>query len=103
MLQSLSADRPLLHSQQRIALGKARIVEIAVFAQAFDYRFDGCPVRAPPFQQTLAKFGNRARLRREQPGRALKDALTRLVGIESRRWLDPFRSSSSPLSSLFRL
>jgi tRNA pseudouridine55 synthase len=83
----LSPDRPLLDAQRCIAVRQARVVKIAVFAQAFDYRFDGCPGRAPPLQQTLAEFGNRARLRRKQTGRALKDTLTRLVRAETRRFV----------------
>ena len=53
-LQSLSADRSLLHAQRRKAVRELCVIEIAVLAQTFDHCFDGRFGRASTFEQTFS-------------------------------------------------
>ena len=86
-LQSLSANGPLLHAQRGIAVRKPRIIQITVFAEAFDNSFDSRFGRASTFEQALSQFLDRARLGSQQLARALKDAFAGFRRIERRRYL----------------
>src|SRR6185503_9642253 len=49
-LQTLSSNRPLLHAQRCIGLGKPPVVEISVLAQTLYDRLDNLRCGAAPFQ-----------------------------------------------------
>jgi len=83
----LPANRPLLHSQRRVALGEPRVVKIAVLAQTLNHRLDDCFGCAPTLQQTFAQFFDRTWPRSEQLGCAMKDTFASLFGIEATRYL----------------
>ena len=53
-LQSLSSNWPLLNPQRGVAMRKPCIIEIPIFAQAFDNRLDNGFSRAATFEQTLS-------------------------------------------------
>ena len=64
-LQPLSADWPLLHSQRRVAMGKPRVIKIAVLVQTLNHRLDYCFGCAATLQQAFAQFFDRTRSRSE--------------------------------------
>lgn len=55
-LQSLSSNWSLQDTQRGVVMRKPRIIQIAIFAQAFDNRLDYCLSRATTFEQTLPQF-----------------------------------------------
>ena len=83
----LPANRPLLHSQRRVALGEPRVVKIAVLAQTLNHRLDDCFGCAATLQQPFAQFCDRTRFGRKQFRGALEGALTGFCWIESTRYL----------------
>src|SRR5260370_31315260 len=93
-LQSLWGDGSLLYSIRSIALRELRIIKIAIFAKPFDDLIDVRLRSATSFQQALAQFRNRARLRGQQLRRARKHTLAGLCGIKRCCLPSIFMSSS---------